>query len=116
MTEATKNAAETAKTEAAAKAEQEKAAAAAKIEAEKAAADYAKLTEPERLRVDLAKLDTEPEDVMQPDAKMKRRQAILDRLRELYEPVVAPAPPPEPQPQAQAHPTAAQAHPATAKA
>jgi len=97
MTDAQKNA-EAAKTEAAAKAEQEKAAAAAKIEQEKAAAEYAKMTEPERLRVDLQRVEVEPEDVMQPDAKMKRRQAILDRLRELYEPVVAPAPPPAPAP------------------
>ena len=109
MTEATKNAAEAAKTEAATKAEQEKAAAAAKVEAEKAAADYAKLTEPERLRVDLQRLEGEPENVMQPDAKMKRRQAILDRLRELYEPVNPPAPPPEPTPTAAHAPAAATA-------
>jgi hypothetical protein len=38
-------------------------------------------------------VDAMEEDVMHPDSKQKSREAILARLRELYEPVVAPAAP-----------------------
>lgn len=76
-------------TAAAAKTEAEK----TKAEKEKAKAEYDALPEPERLRVDLQRLETEPEDQMNPDAHMKRRVEIHARLRELGEPIIAPPKP-----------------------